>query len=203
MTDCSIRTILREKTQDIHEQLHELDAFRALFSGSISQSEYCDLLLRFYAFYAQVDGQLLEALEKPELSACPLTYEPRAPMFARDLLNLGCSEIETTRKNLPPLVPLVSSRAELGGILYVIEGSTMGGSIIYKALAKCPRLKEISDTSYWAWCQRNGQDRWQKLLCLLNQIHLERGDVQTITKAAIETFEKMADALISKNSVPA
>jgi heme oxygenase (biliverdin-IX-beta and delta-forming) len=118
-----VLTRLRAQTRGPHEALEaDLD----IFSHLASAAGRLRLTRLFHGLHAGA-----EAVLTPWLSAVPgLDYEARRrrPVLDRDLAHFG----EPT----PPPCPLARprSRAEALGLLYVLEGSTLGGQVIRKRL---------------------------------------------------------------------
>ncbi len=116
---------LRAETRAAHEALEaDLDIFRHLASDPGRRR----LTRLFHGLHAGA-----EAVLAPWLAAVPgLDYERRrrGPVLDRDLAHFG----EPAPAPCP--MPKPASRAEALGLLYVLEGSTLGGQVIRKRLQR-------------------------------------------------------------------
>ncbi len=140
-----VRSALREATGGIHERLHRAEPFGALARGELGRAAYVELLSTFSIFHATVSASL--GLD-----------EDRRTRLARDLEYLGGQE-------QPPIawLPPASTAGRLGSA-YVVEGSSLGGKIIYRQLdylfGAMPDGRRFfqgtpSDTERWrSLCQR-------------------------------------------------
>ena len=94
---------------------------------------YMGLLLRFYGFYAPLETHLDGRSEWDELQ---LDYAPRKRLAAltADLVALGWSEAAIQQIIACAPLPPLESAAQIGGLMYVLEGSTLGGTMISRRL---------------------------------------------------------------------
>ena len=100
--------------------------------GRLSAADYRDLLARLYGFHAAFDVAMTQA---PEALAqdMDLPSRARAGLLTQDLRGLGVASEAVARLPLARLAPLEGEGAHLGA-LYVVEGSTLGGTLIARAL---------------------------------------------------------------------
>jgi heme oxygenase (biliverdin-IX-beta and delta-forming) len=115
LTKAKVRSALREATRAVHERLHHAPAFAAIANQQLDMREYTKLLTRIATFHFAV-GRDLD------------TCNARAQLLARDLEALGSPEPERMRWSSPK-----TSRVRLG-LTYVLEGSSLGGKVIYRQL---------------------------------------------------------------------
>jgi len=122
------RAALRDATEAAHLRLHELAPFRALAEGSLDRVGYGALLGRLLGFHAAMERRLAEA---PALDGfgIDLAERRRSPLLRADLAWLGCPDPGAEA----PLPPFAGAPAAIGG-LYVVEGSTLGGLHLARAL---------------------------------------------------------------------
>lgn len=147
---------LRAETRAAHEALEaDLDIFRHLASEAGRRR----LTRLFHGLHAGA-----EAVLAPWLAAVPgLDFEARRrrPVLDRDLAHLG----EATPAPCP--MPEPASRAEALGLLYVLEGSTLGGQVIRKRL-----LKDGQDLNGVSFLDPYGAEtgaRWKGFLAVLDR----------------------------------
>ena len=110
-----VRSALREATGAVHERLHQTPAFAAIANQQLDVAGYTALLGRIAAFHFTV-GRDLE------------TDNARPQLLAVDLDVLGAPAPQPVRWSFPKNV-----WGRLG-IAYVVEGSSLGGRVIYRQL---------------------------------------------------------------------
>jgi heme oxygenase len=147
---------LRAETQTAHQALEaDLDIFNHLTSEPGRRR----LARRFHGLHAGA-----EAVLAPWLAAVPgLDYEARRrrPALDRDLAHFR------EPAPLPCPVPAPASRAEALGLLYVLEGSTLGGQVIRKQLLK--QGQSLDGLSFLDPYGAETGPRWKSFLAVLDR----------------------------------
>ena len=128
--DAGARMALRHATAAAHERLHHLPDFAALQAGTIGRDDYADLLRRLYVFHRAVEDALAAA---PSLLPCGINIvaRRRSGLLLRDLAFLGAPAMPLP---VPPDLPAPRSAAAALGLMYVTEGSTLGGRELARRL---------------------------------------------------------------------
>ncbi len=132
---------VRDATRAAHAQLEErLDIFARL----AVPARKTRLVARFYAFHVGAERAV-----SPVLAALPgLDYcgRRRTALLRDDLAAIGVEPRDIAVWAPPP----ASSVAEALGLLYVLEGSTLGGKIIrrrfWPAAERCPASASLTRT---------------------------------------------------------
>jgi heme oxygenase len=109
------RSALREATRAVHERLHQTPCFAAIANQELDVGRYAALLGRIAAFHCTVGPDHQHGNERRQL-------------LARDLEVLGWPAPRPVNWSSPK-----SASARLG-LAYVVEGSTLGGKVIYRQL---------------------------------------------------------------------
>jgi heme oxygenase len=129
-----IHARVRQATAAVHERLHHHAGFAAAASGTISLSDYRMLLQRLWGFH-HVFEAVLQDMDASHLSkSIDLNKRARAPLLELDLAAVGLDRASIEK--LPTCEWLIKPKneAEFMGALYVVEGSTLGGVHIARAL---------------------------------------------------------------------
>jgi heme oxygenase len=124
-----LRSRLRRATACEHQRL---ETTLGLLAAPISKARFVHALCRFHGFHSVWD----EAIRRHASLAGVLAGRERLHGVRSDLEALGCGAEEIDR--LPVCLAaegLVTSETRAAGSLYVIEGSSLGGQIISRALA--------------------------------------------------------------------
>lgn len=117
----SIRFMLREATDEVHQRLHGHPGLAAVNAGHISLADYRSLLGRLFGFHAAF-----------EATAGLVPVRTRA--LGLDMAVLGCSVGELDKLPRCRLLPSLDDAARLMGARYVIEGSALGGLQLARGL---------------------------------------------------------------------
>lgn len=117
---------LRAATERAHRQLEER---MSLLDAGLTLARYRGYLERFYGLYRPLEARL----DRLPFADAGLSLAPRhkVPMLEADLVRLG-----TDPSSLPLCaeLPCAGTLAEGLGVLYVLEGSTLGGQVIRRHL---------------------------------------------------------------------
>ena len=155
-------TRLREATKDLHELLHVHPLLSDLTSLELTLSKYRRILEAFLGFYRTLEPQLVTA-------ACDLgcaamySREIRVDWLLSDLQSLGVSSEYIV--SLPTLAAGIEmqSRCQLAGCLYVIEGSSLGGSVVTRHLAQNQNLQGLDASKFFASYGDLTTSKWRRV----------------------------------------
>ena len=179
---------LRAATAVEHEQV---ETTLGLMDPDLDADRLVGVLRLLHAFWRSAEDGLDAWAARSPADAAALQWDRRrrAGLYAADLAALGAAPADGDRPDLPG-VP--DTDAALGR-MYVLEGSTLGGTFIDRhlatlpGLAGSPRLRAFSpygaDTgAMWAAFRR------------FTRSHVEdRGDAGRVVAAARSTFAVLAD----------
>lgn len=189
----SVRSVLRERTDDIHQLLHRHSSFVALFEQTLDAREYLRLVQRLYGFYAPLDD-VVEAITADDVLR-DYAYVRRSNLLKRDLLDLGLSHASIEALPLCPQFAHLITPKTLGGALYVVEGATMGGSVIERAVSKTLKTDGPEGRRYWSWCRAEGKQCWSKLITYFDSLDVTDDVLEDHLTGATETFRIFAEWL--------
>lgn len=126
----TIRSRLRDGTHAEHVRLNQHPLLKGITRPGYTLSMYRRVLVAYYHFY----GALEVAIERSDYwVADAFSYEPRRKLgwIVQDLVALGVDPDEPGWLPSSPIFPpLAGGLAPLVGVLYTIEGSTLGGQVI-------------------------------------------------------------------------
>ena len=199
----SVRSVLREQTDDIHQLLHRHSSFVALFNQNLKADEYQRLIERLFGFYAPLDDAVEALISNAGSALHDYGYTRRSTLLGRDLLDLGVQQSAIDALPRCPQTNKVVTPETLGGVLYVVEGATLGGSVIERALSKTLRADGPEGKRYWAWCREEGKYCWSKLNAYLDGLEVDDQVLKDHLTGAQETFRVFAEWLEPLNQTPA
>ncbi len=168
--------------------MHAHAGFGAAAAGVIDVCEYRKLLERLYGFHRPFDDLVRSAAT---ISTIDLDLDARArsPALRADLIALGLDE--RTIVSLPlwsAKLPL-ASKGSLLGALYVVEGSTLGGLQIARALKGYIGDESGAGRSFFLGRDERRSAMWSEFLQQLEALAEAAEQARDAIGAAAATFE--------------
>ncbi|WP_440221565.1 biliverdin-producing heme oxygenase [Dokdonella sp. MW10] len=162
---------LREATRAEHARAEAAPVMRDLFSKGLDQARYGGLLTALYALYAGWEADHAEFVRR--IGGRPgWIYRSRAGALARDLEALG---LPVPARFASPALPF--DGAACWGMLYVIEGSTLGGRIITARLQAC--MPDVDAMRFFS-LGASEPVRWPRFQRVLDEV---LADERSVTRA--------------------
>lgn len=136
----------------------------------------------------------VEQMIEPYLCHLPkqLGLEPRLKTgwIEKDLLKLGLTVDEIADIQIQSDVPKINGLAEAVGALYVIEGSTFGGKIIYSTIKKELRLHQNNGARYFYGYGAQQVHKWEFFCQFIESFIREQPQhFSPLSHTARETYE--------------
>lgn len=124
-----LHRLLRDATHAQHVAINRRALIEGLTSPGFPMANYLALLRSYAALYREIEPAIDHWLASEPAA---FSYSPRRklPWLLEDLAYFGVSPLAA----LPPSVPRIDSWGSLAGVLYAIEGSTLGGQVISRSL---------------------------------------------------------------------
>lgn len=167
---------LRSETRPFHDALEQNDFNQSLLAGNVSPETTTHFLARLYGFLKPYEDQLDQHAFGPEWN---IEERHRAHLILQDLQ-------PATGLALCPDMPPLASRAQLLGAMYVLEGSTLGGQVVARQLAKAGIETRTYFTGY---AERTGP-MWKSFCQLLTEESANENQTETVNSASL-TFQKL------------
>ncbi len=194
---------LRAETRPQHEATEAIPFSAAIVAGSLPLASYAAQL----AAYVPVHEALERALARGGHPAVPRVWDPsmrRVDLLHADLLALGFSEAsmpESTRAASHAFATWIERVARtapvaLLGVLYVLEGSTLGGALLRKHLAATFSLTDAG-LRYYSPYGNHPKPHWVAFSTRVNELDLTESEADAIVEAARETFDRIGRILVS------
>lgn len=190
--DCtSLREVLREQTAAAHQRLDTHPAMAGLTSAGLPLAQYQRLLRAFASVYARLEPALDAAAD---CLGSPLGYADRhkLPALVRDL---AAFDLPMPQSLEPPLQLPLDTLPAYAGALYVVEGSTLGGQLIARALQRHLELGPQNGAAFFAGYGPQTGPRWQALVQFLDQLPQTAQTQQQAVNAALQTFALFEQSL--------
>lgn len=182
---------LKQQTQPYHTALEQRLDWRQWAS---SDQAYRRLLQRFYGFYLPLEA----ALGRLPWLTLPFDFEARrkAGLLAHDLRFLGDTPDSLADLPLCHNLPPLDDFPQALGCLYVVEGSTLGGKIIFRFLQQPLNLSKIDGGSFFSCYGDEVGPMWTAFSQAVNAYTAgQREREATLIAAACNTFQKIDEWL--------
>lgn len=126
----SCRQILRQATHGAHVSLNHHPLLAGIVRPAYTLTTYARVLVAYFHLYRSLETAITDFMDDAALT---FDYAARCktPLLAADLRVLGIDADDPAWRPPQPLgaVPIMNA-AQLVGVLYTIEGATLGGQVI-------------------------------------------------------------------------
>jgi heme oxygenase len=176
---------LRAETRPAHDSIEQaMD-----LENRMSSREACRAVLeRFYGFHAAWEDRAGAVFQEPDF------FDPRRKtgLLVKDLMALGLSrEAIAALPHCTPVVP-AANRSEVLGTMYVMEGSTLGGTIISRLMEERFGLTAETGCAYFRSYGSGVGQMWRDFRAKLDaEAHPDR-DAAVVASASL-AFRRMQD----------
>lgn len=177
---------LRQATANSHKQLEENYYSKAIQEPSVTLQNYQTYIAKLYGIIRASENDVYPVLN----SILPdINERYKAAYIVDDLTNTGISLSKA--QELPVYNFTISSVAEAMGVMYVLEGSTLGGKFLYKHINKALGLNAENGASYfWGYGQHTGP-LWNSFISLLSNYAVEKNCEDEVISSAVQTFSNI------------
>jgi heme oxygenase len=151
---------LKEETGPLHKSLEQLPLSTALVSENISAEEYKEYLRRMYAIMQDVEDNVFPLLEK---NVPDLEQRKKKHLLEKDFDFLKIQAVGTKHLPVTGSVQMMSPAYALG-ILYVTEGSTLGGRVIMKNIQSSLGLTSAKGAAYFTGYGESTGILWKEFI---------------------------------------
>jgi len=193
--ESSARDCLRQATHAEHVRLNRHPLLNGITRQGYPEVHYATVLLAYFHFYRVFEAAIEEALSRLALD---FDYSARRklPWLAEDLGKLGIDPDSPALKPSPSLeVPYELDTGQLFGVLYTIEGSTLGGKVIAAHLAANCGLTASNGARFFAGYGDAVDTCWRKFTSSLEGHLVDATARSQSCHAARQTFTVMEQVL--------
>lgn len=180
---------LKDSIQDLHEAAQETRPLDAILSRGITRDEYRAVLERFYGIVVPFEAFIAANIGGFDLGR-PYAEIVRRPDLERDLLFLGAdaeyiAALPLAEVDVRPDLPSAL------GLLYLMEGSRLGGLVIARSLQESLRVSPCHGAAYFASCGKDPHMLNDELRNRLESWVTRTGKGDAVISAAREGFSLM------------
>jgi heme oxygenase len=177
MSPSPILQALRLETRPSHDQLEQNAFNQQLTAGTITEAATTHFLTQMYGFLAPYEARLRQQHLGPDWE---VGTRQRAHLILEDLAQ------PASALALCPDMPPLGTWPQLLGAMYVVEGSTLGGQVIARQLAKA----DIPQRTYFSGYGERTGPLWKAFCQLLAQEATPANEAE-IVQSASHTFQKL------------
>lgn len=188
---------LKTETRPQHDRIEQVSFGDRIMNGTLTPEEYKILIINNFKIHDYIE-RTLETM--PEITNIPgLDFEKRkkTQLLEKDLELLGLNPADHRSDNID--LPL-TSKSEALGAYYVIEGSTLGGSVISRALAKNAQVSAIGAFNFYGCYGEMVGPMWKQFCQVLMQEGGETEKQDVMVASASRTFDALTNLFTAVHS---
>ena len=160
-----------------------------------NSDHYLKLLKAFFGYYSNIEKTFLQFESGFASLGVNLKERLKINLLISDLKHFHVSDEEIQKLPLATNLPSMNNIHEAMGVLYVLEGSTMGGQIIAKQLVKSNVItNELNGGHFFKPYGASTMPMWLSFKDSLNKLSEDKND--DVLNKARETFNTMEEWLI-------
>ncbi len=192
-----LHTLLKTNTSEEHDQLERLMDSEAIMSGTLDIKSYEQLLLSNYTIHMLYEELIFSQLSPETRERLSIDQREKTSLLLDDLEELGTTPalISSLKQS-----DVIYDEASALGAMYVLEGSTLGGSVISR------KLKQNEQEGFggltFRFYESYGKDlgsRWKDFLEVLNEVPEQAWD--NSLKAAKFMFNELRNEQQKRKAV--
>ncbi|KAE9642767.1 biliverdin-producing heme oxygenase [Pseudomonas sp. PB106] len=173
---------LRAGTAELHIALEKRLPF---FSDTLDACAFERLMQAYYGFYRPLEQALLDS---PLPADFDLTPRLKTATLCLDLQALGTSGAALQCLPICTQLPEIDSAAASLGVLYVLEGATLGGQILRREIASRLALDADNGAAFLDVYGAATGRRWRDFIEYLGSRPLDAAERAAVVTAAQTTF---------------
>ena len=154
---------LKEATNESHIQIGKTEAFSQLLSPSLTKEEYTNIITGWFHFITKLEKEYLK-LPGIHNIIPDLDERLKTSLLQKEIQEL---KINNTSPTIDSTTPECTNINQFLGILYVLEGSTLGAQFITKQLKTNQNLSELSFHFYNGYAKFT-TEKWETFKNSLN-----------------------------------
>lgn len=175
---------LKTQTADSHKKLEELPVSMSIMSPEMKIEDYTYYLGLMHDVHNDTEGFIFPFFSN---LIDDLEQRRKKHLIENDLLFLNSNKTNTEKvfqtDGISPAFAL--------GILYVVEGSTLGGRFILKNVSKVLQLSEEEGVSYFNGYGEKTGSFWKSFLGFLSEYEQEHNCGKEIIEGAVFAFDSI------------
>jgi heme oxygenase len=173
---------LKSHTANAHKKLEQLPVSASILSPNMAIADYGHYLSLMYGVHKSLQENIF-----PLLSAVipDLNEREKTQLIENDLsfLNYKIDQSSSVFRNRDIMIPFAL------GMLYVVEGSSLGGRFILKNIETIPGLDHQKGVSYFTGYGNKTGSYWKNFLNMLTEYQQQHHCENEIIEGAVYAFD--------------
>lgn len=198
------RDCLRRATREDHARLNRHPLLANMTHPDYPLDSYLRVLLAYFHFYRVLEVSIDEALSSLTLA---FDYRPRRklPWLVEDLAHFGLDpDAPGVQPSSAFQLPCRLNADGVLGVLYTIEGSSLGGQVISRHLGANPALGDGGGTRFFRGYGEDVDVLWLELVACLDE-HLVGGEARRLAcdsaRLTFASLERLLDDYARRSQV--
>jgi len=179
---------VKTSTRPWHDEMEDVALSDKIASGTLSLHEYKAIILGHYIFHREAEAMLLQNEPLTSLETLALEERLKRELLRRDIQQL---HLDTSLFNFH-LDVRVDSVPQALGCMYVMEGATLGGTVIERSLKQVPAIVDSGAMHYYGCYGAQTGIRWKQFKETVTQQVVSKEDEQAFIESATDTFRAYA-----------
>lgn len=179
----SVRFRLRDATAEAHR---ELEATMALAERCADRASYRMLLADMFGIYAPLEAQL--AAVAWDGLGIDFARRAKTQWLRADLMALGLSSRDIAALPRTQHLPAIQSAADGFGVLYILEGASLGGQLILRQIKPALGVTETAGARFFASYGADVGEYWRSFTAAMAVYGANEDLAQAMERAALATF---------------
>jgi heme oxygenase len=183
---------LKTQTAHLHEHLPQtIPLLQQLEQPTLTS--YTSILCAYWGYYLPIEQRIDQAwFAFPELATFDLAGRHKTNLIERDLAFLGMDAMQINRLPICHDLPSITTLGHALGVLYVIEGATLGSQLIARTIEKTLGLNEQAGCAFFNGYGREVGPMWKRFSAFVNQFSDDTVVEADAIEAATATFQSFA-----------
>ena len=153
---------LKEKTLFEHHTLEEKMNSGKIFTGDFTLEDYEQMVEFNYRFFNNFEDEVFDLIPANIAEDLNLSERRKFPSLQKDADDLGLNISDEIAHEQ------IMNFAQSMGVLYVMEGATLGGNVMKKNLKKIPEFADLKFHYFGIYGLSTGE-KWQQFKEILNK----------------------------------
>jgi len=193
--ETTVRNRLRVATHPYHVQLNRHALLAKLTQPDLALSTYQSVLIAYFHLYRALEDRINQYLS---LHHDLFEYSERnkLPWLIHDLSYFH-QDLQGLTYEKPPITNFseIKDIGQLAGVLYTLEGSTLGGQVISRNLADSHGLTATRGACFFNGYGERTLTKWQDFLYFAESLSENVDACETAVKSACQTFQLFEQSL--------
>ena len=179
---------IKKQTATQHDSMEKSAHGAALMGGTMTLDEYKHFLAKFYGVHVALEERFGAFPEWSE-HGIAIDDRRRLPSLVKDFRALGMTDAEIAALPVCQHLPQTNTFRQMCGVMYVMEGSTLGGQIQSRQIHKLFGLTPETGSAYFSSYGAQVGPMWKEFCRLLTEVAADNEIAEAeMIRAAQEMF---------------